>query len=159
MASGRRTELSISRTETTGPVSLTWAPKGTFHHVGFVVASIQDSVRSFAASLDATWDGEIIHDPNQAVRVTFLQGARYADPLIELVEPAGEKSPVIGFLQRGGGLHHLCYQVENLEEQLQRNRAAGEIIARSPLPALAFGGRRIAWVFTRNKLLIEYLEP
>jgi methylmalonyl-CoA/ethylmalonyl-CoA epimerase len=141
-----------------GSISLSWVPLGTLHHVGFVVASIQDSVQSFAASLDATWDGEIIHDPNQVVRVTFLHGERSADPLVELVEPAGEKSPVLGFLQRGGGLHHLCYQVDNLEEQLQHSRSAGGIITRAPLPAVAFGGRRIAWVYTKNKLLIEYLE-
>jgi methylmalonyl-CoA/ethylmalonyl-CoA epimerase len=141
-----------------GPISLSWVPQGTFHHVGFVVASIQDSVQSFAASLDATWDGEIIHDPNQLVRVTFLHGKHAADPLVELVEPAGEKSPVLSFLQRGGGLHHICHQVDNLEEQLRRSRAAGGLITRPPLPAVAFGGRRIAWVYTKNKLLIEYLE-
>lgn len=141
-----------------GPISLSWVPQGTFHHVGFVVASIQDSAPSFAASLQATWDGEIIHDPNQVVRVTFLRGKHSADPLVELVEPAGEKSPVLSFLQRGGGLHHLCYQVDNLEEQLRRSRAAGGLITRAPLPAVAFGGRRIAWVYTKNRLLIEYLE-
>ncbi len=141
-----------------GPISLSWVPQGTFHHVGFVVASIQDSAQSFAASLDATWDGEIIHDPNQVVRVTFLHAKSAADPLVELVEPAGEKSPVISFLHRGGGLHHLCYQVDNLEEQLRHSRAAGGIITRAPLPAVAFGGRRIAWVYTKNRLLIEYLE-
>ncbi len=141
-----------------GPISLSWMPPGSFHHVGFVVRSIQDSAHSFAKSLRATWDGEIIHDPNQVVRVTFLQGEHAADPLIELVEPAGEKSPVLGFLQRGGGLHHVCYQVDDLEERLSVSRAAGGIITRAPLPAVAFGGRRIAWIYTRNKLLVEYLE-
>jgi methylmalonyl-CoA/ethylmalonyl-CoA epimerase len=141
-----------------GPISLSWVPQGTFHHVGFVVASIQDSAQSFAASLAATWDGEVIHDPNQVVRVSFLHGKHPADPLIELVEPAGEKSPVLSFLQRGGGLHHLCYQVDNLDEQLRHSRAAGGLITRTALPAVAFGGRRIAWVYTKNKLLIEYLE-
>jgi hypothetical protein len=74
-----------------GPISLSWVPQGTFHHVGFVVASIQGSVHSFAASLAATWDNEIIHDPIQAVRVAFLQGKHASDPLVELVEPAGEE--------------------------------------------------------------------
>jgi len=141
-----------------GPISLSWVPQGSFHHVGFVVKSIQDSAESFAKSLNASWDGEIIHDPNQVVRVSFLQSQRPADPLIELIEPAGEKSPVLGFLERGGGLHHLCYQVNDLEEQLRVSRSAGGIITRPPLPAVAFGGRRIAWVYTKNKLLIEYLE-
>jgi len=55
-------------------------------------------------------------------------------------------------------LHHLCYEVENLEQQLAFCRSQGSLITRPPLPAVAFGGRRIAWVYTKNKLLLEYLE-
>jgi methylmalonyl-CoA/ethylmalonyl-CoA epimerase len=132
--------------------------QGAFHHIGFVVASIQSSVQSFQDSLQAEWDGIIFHDPHQAVRVTFLRGKQTASPLLELVEPAGENSPVIPFLRRGGGLHHLCYEVENLEDQLTLSREQGGLVVRPPLPAVAFGGRRIAWVYTRNKLLLEYLE-
>jgi methylmalonyl-CoA/ethylmalonyl-CoA epimerase len=141
-----------------GSIALTWSPQGRFHHVGFVVASISEAIPGIAKSLDAEWDGEIVHDPLQAVRVTFLRHKNPADSLIELVEPADEKSPVQAFLKRGGGLHHLCYQVEQLEKQLELSRSNGAVIVRRPLPAVAFGGRRIAWVFTKQKLLIEYLE-
>jgi methylmalonyl-CoA/ethylmalonyl-CoA epimerase len=134
------------------------APEGTFHHVGFVVASISGSVRGFIDMLQAEWDGVIFHDPNQLVRVTFLRGKDAGSPLLELVEPAAENSPVIPFLKKGGGLHHLCYEVEDLEQRLVFCRSKGSLIARPPLPAVAFGGRRIAWVYTKNKLLLEYLE-
>jgi methylmalonyl-CoA/ethylmalonyl-CoA epimerase len=140
------------------PITLSWAPQGTFHHVGFVVASIKESVQGIAKSLDAEWDGEIILDPLQSVRVTFLRREQAADPLFELVEPVGDKSPVLGFLKRGGGLHHLCYQVDHVEKQLELSRAGGGLVVRPPLPAVAFGGRRIAWFYTKEKLLIEYLE-
>ena len=129
-----------------------------FHHIGFVVASIQDAAPGFLDALHEEWDGKIFHDPNQAVRVTFLHSHHPGNPVLELVEPAGEKSPVIPFLKRGGGLHHLCYEVDCLEEQLAVRRAQGGLIVRPPLPAVAFGGRRIAWVYTKNKLLLEYLE-
>src|SRR3974390_2973753 len=95
------------------PISETWTPQGTFHHVGFVVASIERTVDSLAKSLGADWDGHIIHDPNQGVRVTFLRSQNAADPLFELVEPAEDNPTVQAFLQRGGGLHHVCYEVEN----------------------------------------------
>jgi len=55
--------------------------------------------------MDLDWDGEIIHDPNQGVRVTFLSSKIPDNPLMELVEPAGVDSPVSSFLKRGGGLH------------------------------------------------------
>jgi len=136
----------------------TWIPAGTFHHVGFVVASIEQSIQAFADSIGGAWDGAVFDDPHQAVRVAFLRGASPADPLIELVEPAGERSPVARFLERGGGLHHVCFETRDLERQLAESRARGGVVTSPPQPAVAFGGRRIAWVYTRQKLLVEYLE-
>jgi methylmalonyl-CoA/ethylmalonyl-CoA epimerase len=131
---------------------------GKLHHIGFIVASISESVQGFIDSLQAEWDGKIFHDPNQVVRVTFLKIQQGEAPLLELVEPAGEKSPVNSFLQKGGGLHHVCYEVENLEQTLAFSRSKGAIITRRPMPAVAFAGRRIAWVYMKSKLLVEYLE-
>jgi methylmalonyl-CoA/ethylmalonyl-CoA epimerase len=143
---------------TMNAISLTWQPEGAFHHVGFVVASIQDSVRGFARMLQADWDEHVFHDPNQGVRVTFLKSSRAGDPLWELVEPADEQSPVHSFAAKGGGLHHVCYVVDKLAAALADARALGAIVTRQPMPAVAFDGRRIAWIYTRNRLLIEYLE-
>jgi len=128
------------------------------HHIGFVVHSIQESAESFARSLGATWDGNIVFDPVQKVHVTFFQGHNPTDPLIELVEPGGPESPVSQFLKRGGGLHHLCYEVKDLDAYLGFCRSVGTIIIRPPVPAVAFGGRRIAWGVTRKRLLMEFLE-
>lgn len=133
------------------------AQKGRLHHIGFAVASIANIGAEFARSLDAEWSGEIIHDPLQEARVTFLCCG--ADgPTVELVEPAGEHSPLHRFLGKGGGLHHVCYEVARLEARLEHSRKAGCLIVKQPLPAVAFGGRRIAWVYTPQKLLVEYLE-
>jgi len=128
------------------------------HHIGFVVFSIHDSAESFALSLGATWDRNIIFDPLQRVRVTFFQARNIADPLIELIEPCGPESPVSRFLKRGGGLHHLCYEVKDLDSHLRSCQSVGTKIIRPPVPAVAFGGRRIAWGLTRKKLLVEFLE-
>jgi len=128
------------------------------HHIGFVVGSIEKTVDRFARSISAQWDGHIIADPLQGVRVTFLRSiVSPSESLIELVEPAGAKSPVENFLKRGGGLHHLCYEVDSLTAQLQLSRSLGGLVVRQPMPAVAFGGRHIAWVYTADKLLTEYL--
>ncbi len=128
------------------------------HHIGFVVSSIQESSQSFVLALGATWDENIVFDPIQKVRVAFFQGRNPTDPLIELVEPGGPDSPVSRFIERGGGLHHLCYEVENMESHLAFCKSVGTIIIRPPVPAVAFGGRRIAWAVTKKKLLLEFLE-
>lgn len=128
------------------------------HHIGFVVASIEDAMPGFVRSMMAERDGKSFDDPLQKAKVAFLV-TRVGDALIELVEPLGEDSPVQRFLQeKGGGLHHLCYEVANLEQELADFRARGAVIARRPKPAVAFGGRRIAWVITSEKLLVELLE-
>jgi methylmalonyl-CoA/ethylmalonyl-CoA epimerase len=139
-------------------IAQAWVPQGNFHHFGFVVSSIPATVKSFMESMSLDWDGHTIHDPNQGVRVTFLSSKNAADPLVELVEPVGADSPVSSFLKRGGGLHHVCYVVDSLDEQLKECHTKRALVVRPPLPAAAFGGRRIAWAYTRNKLLIEYLE-
>jgi methylmalonyl-CoA/ethylmalonyl-CoA epimerase len=128
------------------------------HHVGFVVSEIKTVIEGFVRSLDATWEGKVFQDPLQKVRVTFLRTACSSDPQIELVEPSAEDSPVRQFLQKGGGLHHLCYEVQDLDAHLGEMRTRGGIIVKPPLPAVAFGNRRIAWVFTQQKLLLEFLE-
>ncbi len=128
------------------------------HHVGFVVAEITSSMEAFVNSLGARWDGSIFNDPNQRVRVAFLT-TRSSDAQIELIAPAAGESPVRNFLEKkGGGLHHLCYEVADLEQALADFRSRKAVLAKQPLPAVAFRGRRIAWIVTREKLLIELLE-
>lgn len=134
-------------------------PPGTaFHHVGYAVASIAQVGADFARSLGTTWNGEIIHDPLQQARVTFMRWGAPDSPAVELIEPDSEQSPLSKFVAKGGGLHHVCYEVTSLKEQLEYCRSTGSLILRQPLPAVAFGGRLIAWVITKHKLLVEYLE-
>ncbi|HVB58491.1 MAG TPA: VOC family protein [Candidatus Acidoferrales bacterium] len=95
------------------------------HHVGFVVRSIESEIAGFTSSILASWDAKIFHDPLQKVRVTFLQTPNPTDALIELVEPAADDSPVEQFLRRGAGLHHLCYEIPDLDAHLDKMQAGG----------------------------------
>lgn len=131
----------------------------TLHHVGYVVASIAECAERFTRSIRGAWDGRIIHDPFQTVHVTFLRQPSPAEALIELVQPDGPQSRVAAFLNRGGGLHHLCYEVDALDEQLEYSLSVGAVLIQKPVPAVAaFDGRRVAWIYTRDNLLLEYLE-
>lgn len=129
-----------------------------FHHTGFVVPSIAAVMESFCRAIGGSNWSETWHDPLQRVRVAFIYPSHPGDPSIELVEPVGPGSPVERFLERSGGLHHICYEVDNLDEALRGASARGLVMIRRPQPAVAFGGRRIAWFLTPEKLLIEYLE-
>ena len=128
------------------------------HHIGFVVDSIERAGKSFAESLSLIWDQKVFFDPLQKVSVSFMKSSDQAQPEIELIEPSGEDSPVRSFLAKGGGLHHLCYEVQCLETQLELSCSQGGKLVRPPMPAVAFDGRRIAWFYSKERLLIEFLE-
>jgi len=148
-------ERDSARTNCVGPLL---AGKATLHHLGVVVESISAVADEFAASMSASWDGRIIHDPIQQVRVAFFSPADPRNPVFELVEPASQVSPVSRFLKKRVGLHHICYEIDNLDSVLEQARRAGLVLVSDPKPAVAFFGRRIGWVISKTCLLIEFLE-
>ena len=127
------------------------------HHVGFVVYDIQKSIAGFQNALGMTWDGAIYADPRQKVKVTFLSTTPGCVQ-IELIEPESSNSPVAKFLQKGGGQHHLCYEVDDIEKALAEFKSRKATIVQRPGPAVAFEGRRIAWFVTPERLVVELLE-
>jgi methylmalonyl-CoA/ethylmalonyl-CoA epimerase len=128
------------------------------HHIGIVLASIDAEVSSYETTLNLRVMNGPFTDPLQEVKVIFLSRGPASEPAIELVEPTSETSPVAAFLKRGGGMHHVCYVAKDLDRELVRLRTQGALLVRRALPAVAFQGRRIAWVYTRQRLLVELLE-
>jgi len=130
----------------------------TFHHLGCALPSIREYLHSFLVPLfGPTAIGEEIEDPLQRIRLLFVElrgGAR-----LELIEPLDETSPLRGILARGhGSLYHCAYLVDDLDESLGRFRAAGCLPISGPTPAVAFGGRRIAFLLTSQKDMLELIE-
>ena len=130
----------------------------TLHHIGCVVDSIEKRIESYRAGLGVESVSPIFEDPIQRSRVAFLNFPTAGAARLELVEPITSDSPAARFLEKGGGLHHLCYEVDDLQEQIEWMKSQRAVLIRSPKPAVAFSGRHIAWVRTRDALLIEYLE-
>jgi methylmalonyl-CoA/ethylmalonyl-CoA epimerase len=125
------------------------------HHVGIVVSSLSEGLRRWALP-GMEVDTPVFHDPTQGVRVQFIRPG--AEVQIELIEPAGEKSPVLRFLQQHGpGLHHLCYEVDDIQASCETLRQRGALITCAPVPAVAFEGRRIAFLYSQGSL-IELVE-
>ena len=129
----------------------------SLHHIGYVVTGpIETVVDQWRESLGATHVSEIFHDPIQRVRVLFLHLPAGAQ--VELVERASPDSPVTTFAEKGGGMHHLCFEVDDLDAHLAEMKTRKAVLVRRPQPAVAFDQRRIAWMITRERLLVEYLE-
>lgn len=130
----------------------------TLHHIGCVVDSIENRIESYGLALGSASVSQIFEDPIQRVRVVFLELPAPGFMQLELIQPAAHDSPVTQFLKKGDRLHHLCYEVDDLEEQIQWMKSQHTLLIRRPKPAVAFGGRHIAWMRTADGLLLEYLQ-
>jgi len=85
---------------------------------------------------------------------------RLGDTTIEWMEPTDSSSPIAKFLEkRGEGIHHICLEVENLENALERCRKHG-IRLIDETPRIGAEDDRIAFLHPKstNGVLIELLE-
>lgn len=129
-----------------------------FHHVGYAVANIRDYLDDFVIPLfNPESVSETYADPVQNVRVCFVEMQN--GTTIELVEPMGKDSPVTKIVEsKRTGLYHLCFEVDDLDAEIVRFRKKRCIPLSKPVPAVAFGGRRIVFLATPQNDLVELLE-
>lgn len=127
------------------------------HHVGMVVANLETAGALYAGALGLEPVGPPVDDPLQQVRVQFW--ARPGDAVsVELIEPLTETSPTAQQVRNGGGYAHLCYEVADIDTEVQTAWERGGIVVRTPVPATAFGNRRIAFVCFREIGMVEFVE-
>jgi methylmalonyl-CoA/ethylmalonyl-CoA epimerase len=132
------------------------------HHLGWVGNDLARMRAAFERD-GAEVASPAIDDPIQRVTVQFLREPATGE-LWELVVPLGDlgASPLASRLVRGGGLDHVCYELEAgdgaLEDRVAAEIARGARVVCEPVIAAAFD-RRIAFVFRRSRRLIELVEP
>ncbi len=102
-------------------------------HIGLAVQDLETSTTRYQEVLGA----RPIHDEvvsSQGVRVRFLDYGNA--PLIELLEPLNDQSPVYRFLQkRGEGIHHIAFRVEDINTEFNRLQALNlQLIQDMPVP-------------------------
>jgi len=96
---------------------------GKLNHVAIVVPNLAAAAALYRETLGAT----VLPPhalPEHGVTVVFIE---LGNTRIELLEPLGPESPVQGFLERNpnGGMHHLCYEVDDIRAARDRLTAAG----------------------------------
>lgn len=123
-----------------------WGEGAALHHIGLAMAHIEDIALSRL---------ETVIDPIQKVKIAFVQ---MNDCCVELLEPLGADSPIVNSLKKNNKLLHLCFEVFDLAKALDAAGTHGFRIVKKPVPAAAFSGRYIAWVFSPLWGLIELLE-
>lgn len=131
------------------------------HHLGVAVPDVEKAMPVYESLFGYRLVDGPYDDPIQKVRVVFIrrEGAGgVAEPLVELIAPLTPDAPVNRYLAKDAGAYHLCYTVPDMEGAMSRLRGQGCLLVSAPAPAVAFGGRRIAWLFTPTRQLVEIVE-
>ncbi len=125
------------------------------NHVAIVVQSIEASLPIWSSLGLET--GGVIEVPEHESRVAFFQ---IGDSEIELVEPTNDSSGIARYLNKHGeGLHHICIEVEELDNLLHKLEADGfHLVNQEPL--IGKDGRKYAFIHpeSTNGVLIELYE-
>src|SRR5258706_3261087 len=125
-------------------------------HVGIAVKSLKNSVELFTRLLQVEKAGEEAVE-SQRVKLAFLD---LGDTSIELTEAADPESPIAKFIEkRGEGVHHLSFEVDDIEAELARLRKEGfRLIDETPRPGA--GGHLIAFIHPKstNGVLVEICQ-
>ena len=92
------------------------------HHIGIVVENIQKSLGELTKYLDfeSTTMPSLVG--SQKVNICFL---KTNNVFLELIEPAEENSPISNFIKKGGGFHHLCFEVDDIHLELEKMKKNG----------------------------------
>ena len=92
------------------------------HHIGIVVENIQKSLGELTKYLDfeSTTVPSLVG--SQKVNICFL---KTNNVFLELIEPAEENSPISNFIKKGGGFHHLCFEVDDIHLELEKMKKNG----------------------------------
>lgn len=128
-------------------------------HVGVAVPSLDSAAKSLGDLFGYRVVSGPFDDPIQKVTVNFLSHGENNVAEIELIAPLTDDSPIKSMLAKGsGGAYHLCFGTTDIDAALQHAKNNGCIIVSGPVPAVAFGGRRIAWLYTPSRQLFELVE-
>jgi methylmalonyl-CoA epimerase len=121
-------------------------PQPRIHHIGIAVRSLEEAAGRFGGLLGLQ-KGARYELPELGVKVLFLP---VGGSNLELLEPLGQSSTVASFLEkRGEGMHHVCFEVDDIESALAEFKSKGAIlIDEKPRPGA--GGHLVAFVHPKS---------
>ncbi|MFW6300199.1 MAG: methylmalonyl-CoA epimerase [Oceanicaulis sp.] len=132
---------------------------GRLNHVGVVTPDVEASATLYAELYGATEATEPKIFAHLGVRVVFVN---LPNTQIELIEPAGEGSPINKFLQKNpkGGQHHLCFEVADIIEARDTMVERGATVLGDGEPYIGAHGVPVIFVHPKDTggVLIELMQ-
>lgn len=125
-------------------------------HIGIVVKSLEQGIEYWENVFGYKQMTEIVINTRQKVKVVFLK--KENSLLIKLIEPTDETSPIYRISRKGGGLHHLAFRCEEINEEISRLKSLGLRVITNPEPGEAFENNQIAFLLGNQTLNIELID-
>ena len=125
-------------------------------HICLAVRKIDAARAVLTKFLGYTPKTEKVENTRQQVVVQFFSKA--GTPDIKLIEPSNRESPLISFLKKGEGLHHLGFKVEDVTTSLGQMKEEGVRVTTAPQPGEAFDDELIAFAYLGSGLSVELID-
>lgn len=121
---------------------------GRLNHVAIAVRDLQAAAATYRETLGATVS-EPLPQPDHGVTVVFVT---LPNTKIELLEPLGPNSPIAKFLERNadGGIHHVCYEVDDIIAARDRLKAAGARVLGDGEPKIGAHGKPVLFLHPKD---------
>ncbi|MGE6785562.1 methylmalonyl-CoA epimerase [Ensifer adhaerens] len=121
---------------------------GRVNHIAIAVPDLAVAAESYRATLGASVTAPQAL-PEHGVTVVFVT---LANTKVELLEPLGERSPIAAFLAKNpsGGMHHICYEVENILSARDALRAAGARVLGDGEPKTGAHGKPVLFLHPKD---------
>jgi methylmalonyl-CoA/ethylmalonyl-CoA epimerase len=128
---------------------------GRLNHVAIAVPDLEAASALYRDTLGAKVSAPVAQ-PAHGVTTVFVE---LPNTKIELLAPLGANSPIAGFLARNrlGGIHHVCYEVEDIEAAAVQMTAKGATITGDGRPKIGAHGKPVVFLHPKdfNGTLIE----
>jgi methylmalonyl-CoA/ethylmalonyl-CoA epimerase len=121
---------------------------GRLNHVAIAVPDLTAATTLYRDTLGARVS-EPLAQPEHGVTVVFVE---LPNTKVELLHPLGEDSPIANFLERNvsGGIHHICYEVDDIHAARDRLRSTGARILGDGEPKIGAHGKPVLFLHPKD---------
>lgn len=121
---------------------------GRLNHVAIATPDLEKSSRLYRESLGARVSAPIAL-PEHGVTVVFVEAA---NAKVELLQPLGAGSPIAKFLEKNpdGGMHHLCFEVDDVLSARDALKAAGARVLGDGNPRIGAHGKLVLFLHPKD---------
>ena len=121
---------------------------GRLNHVAIAVPDLEAGVAVYRGTLGAKVS-DPQPEPDHGVTVVFVE---LDNTKVELLEPLGDGSPIAGFLEKNpsGGIHHICYEVDDILSARDKMKAEGARVLGDGEPKIGAHGKPVLFLHPKD---------